>query len=411
MIKIKSNFDNRIYKFPIYPPCFVLQEVSYYALLTAYRDCSKRKSNKMSTLKYENNLIANLLSLHHEINDGTYRIGRSKAFVVTEPKIREVWCADYKDRIIHHLIYNEIGEFFEKRFIYDSYSCIKGKGTLFGAKRIYKFIRQATNNWDKPAYYLKMDIANYFMSIDREKLWKMIAGYFESNSIIGILLRMVIFNDYKEDCIIIKRHMFDLVPKHKSAWYAPFGKGLPIGNLTSQFLSNIYLDGFDKFVKHDLKVKYYGRYVDDFIIIDQDKEKLKDLEAKIKDFLRANLSLEIADHKTIIDRVDKGVDFVGYKILPYRFLPRKTTISNVMRKINDMDKYTEEKIIATINSYLGLLKHSKSYNTRKKICERIKRKFNKLIHDEEYYKLITPLIKRINIFNKRNIVTYSKKYS
>ena len=408
MIKIKSDFDNRTYKFPIYPPCFVLQEVSYYALLTAYRDCSKRKSNKLSTLKYEKNLMTNLLSLHYEINDGRYCIGRSKAFVVTEPKVREVWCADYKDRIIHHLIYNEIGQFFERRFIYDSYSCIKGKGTLFGAKRIYKFIRQATNNWDKPAYYLKMDIANYFMSIDREKLWNMVAKHFDNRSIIGILLRMVIFNDYKEDCIVIKRHMFDLVPKHKSAWYAPFGKGLPIGNLTSQFLSNIYLDGLDKFVKHDLRVKYYGRYVDDFVIIDRDKNKLKEIEAKIKDFLKINLSLEIADHKTIIDRVDKGVDFIGYKILPYRFLPRDTTVSNVMRKINSMGKYTE-KIIPSINSYLGLLRHVKSYNVRKKICAIIKKKFNKLIHDKDYYKIITPLIKEIKLLNNKKITIYSRK--
>ena len=378
----------------ITPLEFELETVNYEMLYNSYISCCKRKRSKLSTKKFKANTTYNLQLLLKELNDRTYTISQTRAFVVFMPKTREIWCSMYRDRIVHHLVYDCIAWWFEEKFILDSYSCIKGRGTLFGAQRVAKFARSITNNWDKKhrldkAFYLKLDISNYFMSMSQIKLWDIIKDYFPKGSIMGYLLYKIIYNDYKYNCIVSNKKDFSKVPPEKSAWNAKDYCGLPIGNLLSQFLSNVYLNELDQYVKNELRVKYYGRYVDDMVFLAESRKELKEIHQKVKIFMREKLYLELAEHKTKLDSVFNGIDFVGYRILPWRVVPRKRTIGKFKyllhkaKHVNHKNVLAVKRLTASINSYLGLLKHDNSYEIRKYYCEEIS-KYIYLTPTEDY---------------------------
>ncbi|MBA7548035.1 hypothetical protein ES705_40481 [subsurface metagenome] len=231
-------------------------------------------------MDYENNLI----QLCEEINNYSYKIGNSIAFIVNKPVKREIFAADFRDRVVHHLIINKLNPLFEKQFIYDSYSCRVGKGTHFGIKKVDRFIRRCSQNYTKDCYVLKLYIQGFFMHINKkilfDKLEKIIkAKYHQSDKELIIeLCSKVVFNDPTENCIVKGKHSdWKGLPKSKSLFHTGKDFGLPIGNLTSQVLANFYMDSFDHFVKHNLKIRYYGRYVDDFVIVHNEKEYLKSL--------------------------------------------------------------------------------------------------------------------------------------
>lgn len=374
------NNDTSFFKVKYKPLALSMKKISYQDLLDAYWYCAKRKGTKKATKDFERDLIKNIDLLYQEINSKNYRIGTTKAFVVTDPKVREIFCSEYRDRIIHHLIYEQIGLYFERKFISTTYSCIKGKGTLIGAVDAYRAAKRITNNWDVKHYkhrsfYLKLDISNYFMSIDRSILYGLIEKHFEPGAIILDLIHQVIFNDFVACSEQIAPYKFKLVPKHKSMYHAKQGCGLPIGNLSSQFFSNIYLNELDQYVKHVLKIKHYFRYVDDILILDNDESKLIYFHDKIKEFLATKLNLELAEHKTKYGNIFDGIDFIGYVLRPHHAILRKNTLSklNVVVQsasqltIYDFDEIT--KYVARINSYLGFLRYVRGYNARKQVCE------------------------------------------
>jgi len=214
-------------------------------LFRAYFDCRKNKRNTASALEFEFNLESNLMQLYHELKEGKYEIGRSICFVVLKPKPREVWAANFRDRIVHHLVYNAIKDRFYNRFIYDTYSCIPKKGTLASAKRIQHFSRSITKNYTQNAYYLKADLSNFFVSIDKKILFNQLKRYVFEEWILE-LLEQIIFHDPKPNAFIkSSKKKFRFIPNYKSLWHTSRGKGLPIGNLTSQFFSNVYLNDLD----------------------------------------------------------------------------------------------------------------------------------------------------------------------
>jgi hypothetical protein len=147
------------------------------AVFDAYFDCRRTKRNSTNQLRFEADLESNLVGLYRDLENGNYKIGRSIAFVVTHPKIREVWAADFRDRVVHHLIYNAISDHFHRRFIRDSYACIPGRGTHDGLRRVSGFARSITRNWTRPAYFLKADVANFFNSIDRRTVVDLVDSY------------------------------------------------------------------------------------------------------------------------------------------------------------------------------------------------------------------------------------------
>lgn len=320
-------------------------------LVQAYYDCRRSKRNSASALAFEADLERNLSQLHSDLIAGTYRPGRSICFVVTRPKPREVWAADFRDRIVHHLLYNRIGASIEATFIADSCACIPGRGTLYAAKRLESKIRSATQNWAKPVHYLKLDLANFFVSIDKQIL----AGQLEARirePWWRALALQVLWHDPREDFEVRSpRLLFNKVPQHKRLTAQPARLGLPIGNLSSQFFANVYLDALDQFVKHQLRCRHYVRYVDDFVLLHESPQQLNAWLAEINAFL-PTLGARLNPSKTILQPVDRGVDFVGHVIKPWRRTTRPRSMAQALRRTAAVQG---EDLRETANSYFGLL--------------------------------------------------------
>ncbi len=357
-------------------------------LFQAYFDARKNKRNTINALAFERDFEKNLFELFDDIISGKYQPSPSICFIVNRPVKREIFAADFRDRIVHHLIFNYIAPIFEKSFINDSYSCRKGKGTHYGIKRIDHFIRSCSNNYSRDCYILKLDIKGYFMSINQKLLYDKIATTLKARyrkidfdlKLILELIKKTIFNDPTINCKI-KGDSKDWhgLPRTKSLFSSNEDCGLPIGNLTSQLFGNIYLDYFDHFVKKELKIKHYGRYVDDFVLIHNDQEYLKQTIRIIKTYLHEELHLTLHPKKIYLQHFSKGVQFLGTIIKPYRIYTARRTFGNFFEAIQQHNKIVNthkptteeiENFIASMNSYLGILQHYKTYKIRKKILWR-----------------------------------------
>jgi len=291
-------------------------------LFTAYYSSRKNKRATYSQMRFEQNLSENLVCLWDEIRQRRYHPGRSMCFIIHDPVQREVFAASFRDRIVHHLLFNYLNPLFEPLFIEDSYSCRVGKGTHYGVQRMMEKMRQCRqDNPCCPVFVLKLDIQGYFMNISRQRLYeKIIAVVSKSNidyGLVDYLLKVIIFNDPTKGCRIKgRRSDWTGLPPSKSLFHSPDGCGLPIGNLTSQLFSNVYLSALDDFVTKRLKVEHYGRYVDDFYLIDSSKGRLLDAIPEIRSFLKTELDLYLHPRKIYLQDVTKGVRFLGYWVFP-----------------------------------------------------------------------------------------------
>lgn len=369
-----------------------LQELTLQAVFDAYYDCRKRKRNTMQSMKFEWQQEKNLFRLYQELKDGTYEIGKSICFVVTIPKPREVWAGAFRDRIVHHLIYNAVKERFENRFIKDTFSCIPKRGTLAGAIRARDFAKRITRNYSKTTYYMKADISNYFNSINKTILLDIIRRYVKEKWIMDLITQVINHDPRTNVFLKSKKELWDILPAHKSLFNAKKNKGLPIGNLTSQFFSNVYLNPLDQFVKHTLKIKYYCRYVDDVLLMHYDPKYLNYCYDMIDDFLKRNLDLCLNPRKKNMNHVSKGFDFVGHVIKPNRIYLRNTIIKKSFDTIKEWEKdknrYKEENLTIfrnKLNSYLGMYIHVNGYRLRKKLCEKATTLFT--ASDEDFTKI------------------------
>ena len=352
------------------------QRQSDSALLTdifkAYYDARSNKRNTYSQVRFERKLSFNLNALYEEVRGRSYRPERSMCFIIRDPVQREVFAASFRDRIIHHYLYNQLEPVFEPAFIYDSYSCRKGKGTLFGIERLEHHIRSCSENYHRQCFALKLDIEGYFMNMDRNLLFNMLLSRIDSLASCGrlpegfdydtvlFLLRQVVFLDPTKGCRI-KGSLSDWrgLPGTKSLFKSAPGCGLPIGNLTSQLFSNVYLNELDQYVKRNLGFRHYGRYVDDFYIIDGSRDRLSAAVPLVADFLHSRLHLNLNYRKVKIIPVESGVPFLGAVVSPDgRHLSRRS-----IRRIEHrrMDSLCRERnpfaLQAIMNSYSGYLEH------------------------------------------------------
>ncbi|HPW66504.1 MAG TPA: reverse transcriptase/maturase family protein [Salinivirgaceae bacterium] len=357
-------------------------------LFQSYFDARKNKRNTINALVFEKHLEANLFALANEIIERIYMPKPSICFIVDKPVKREIFAADFRDRVIHHFICNYISPIFEKSFINDSYSCRKGKGTHYGIKRIDHFIRSCSCNYTKDCYILKLDIKGYFMSMNKSLLHEKVKRELICNKnklsfdleLILYLIEKTIFNDPKENCIIKgKKADWKDLPQTKSLFHAQPNCGLPIGNLTSQLFGNIYMNDFDHWVKKEMKIKYYGRYVDDFILIHQDKNYLLSIIPKISDFLFSTLKLTLHPQKIYLQHYSRGVKYLGAVIKPHRIYIANRTKGNFYNAIEKQNKIARERkptkeeqraFQSSMNSYLGIIKHYKSYKLRKNMIQK-----------------------------------------
>lgn len=323
--------------------------------MAAYFDCRRRKRNTHSALVFEQRLERNLRDLHDELMDGSYKPGRSICFVVTRPKPREVWAADFRDRVVHHLLYNRIAPRFYASFIADSCACIPGRGTMYAAERLEAKVRSITQNWVRPAWYLKCDLANFFVSIDKTALRAELAARIHEPWWMR-LADLVLMHDPRPDVIMQGTPaLLALVPAHKSLLNQPEHRGLPIGNLSSQFFANVYLNVLDQFVKHQIGARHYIRYVDDFLLLHESPQWLNAAHAEIDAFLPARLGVRLNPAKTILQPVARGIDFVGQVVRPWARHTRPRTLNVGTQRLAQMPA---KDVFAAANSYFGLARQA-----------------------------------------------------
>ena len=289
--------------------------------------------------EYERYLMHNILNLHRELEAGTYQHGGYHHFKISDPKSRDIHKASVRDRLVHHALYRQLYPFFDRTFIDDSYSCRVGKGTHKAMNRFRDFARQASQNNTRTCWILKCDIKKFFASIDQEILLNIVGAYISDERIRDLITNIVAsFNS------------------------GISGKGLPLGNLTSQLLVNIYMNEFDQFAKHKLKAKHYIRYADDFVFLSPDRSSLVALLPHIRIFLHDRLDLELHPDKVSITTLVSGVDFLGWVHFPDHRVLRTATKRRMFRRIKETDGKKE-----VVQSYLGLLSHGNAFKLRSKI--------------------------------------------
>lgn len=346
----------------------------------SFKEARKHKRHTFNEHSYDTNWTENIIHLVDAVLEHYYKPSASIAFVIFEPMIREIFAAPFADRIIHHFLYRMQYGWWDRRFIQDSYSCREGKGTLYGVQRIQRMMRQATENYTKVAYIIKLDIRGYFMSLPRYLIlarvrWglkRQFNPYFhipevvELYKICDFLWKQVLLDD---PAVKARRRGklsdWKYLPPEKSLFSQLVNIGIVIGNLTSQLVSNIYLDQLDRFIKYTLGYKYYGRYVDDFIIIvteDQYEQAKKDIK-KIEEFLKG-LGLILHKKKRYCNSVYKGVSFLGARIYPHCLYPSNRLQQHFLHMLYKM-KHGEVSN-DTIISYFGFFANLNAKNFIKK---------------------------------------------
>jgi RNA-directed DNA polymerase len=351
---------------------------SYENLLRCYYDCRARKRYTVNAAKFEENFEWELLKLQRELKSHAYKPGKSICFVVTKPKAREIFAADFRDRIVHHVLVGYLEPIFEAKFIDQSYACRKGKGVHKAIEDLRRYTRQATKGCARTAYYLQIDIRSFFVSLQKDILFEMIKKEVGNPEVLW-LAKTIIFHDPTSDYRLKGQvSLFDLIPEHKSLFKSGPLQGLPIGNLTSQFFANVYLNELDQYAKHTLKVRHYLRYVDDLVILNEDAAQLTRWRDEIGAFLQSRLRLSLHPKKQVLQSVDKGIDFLGFIVRPSHVLTRRRVITSLKVKLWEINRVMEEapqpdgmrSIQSVVNSYYGHFKHAKTFGLRSRLWEK-----------------------------------------
>ena len=306
-------------------------------LLLAWQEFLRGKKNKKDVQEFQINLMDNILSLHYDLASGVYRHGGYQEFKINDPKPRLIHKATVRDRLLHHAVYRILYPFFDDIFIADSFSCRNEKGAHRAMTRFKKFAGIVSKNNTRTCWILKCDVRKFFASIDQNILLKILDARISDKRIVALLK--------------------EITGSFNSPGVGHLGIGLPLGNLTSQLFSNAHLNEFDQFVKHKLKVKYYIRYADDFVIFSESKEYLENMVIGIGEFLRQKLKLTLHPEKIFIKTLAQGMDFLGWThFFDHRVL-RTVTKKRMFRKINKNNA----------SSYLGLLKHGNTAKIRQTV--------------------------------------------
>lgn len=329
--------------------CFY-QKLTFEKMYDAYLRARLNKSLRREVMEFEENLETNLVNLILEIKNGTYKLGKYRVFKVYEPKERVIKALPFRDRVVHQWYVHEfLLPYVVPKFIYDSYACLHGKGTHAAVRRLEKFMKECRRKYGN-FYIVKMDIKKFFYTINPYILYSILKRYIKDKALLK-LTELLIFDDVEK-------------------------KGIPIGNYTSQYFANIYLNELDYFVKHKLKIKYYIRYMDDFVLLVKDKEEAISKFLKITNFLKEKLDLDI-NHKSKYYPSDMGVDFCGYRVFYTHKLIRNRSKrkirSNIKKwkRLNKKGKLNLQNLESSFQSWKAHIKHANSYNLEKKYSNKI----------------------------------------
>lgn len=297
----------------------------------------------------------NVFSLYRDLKSGRYRHGDYENFTINDPKPRKISKASVRDRLVHHIVFRKLYEIFDPLFIHHSYSSRFNKGTHLAVENLAKSLRKVSHNYHASTFVLKCDIKKFFASVSHQKLLKIIKRKIHDEKFLRLIE--------------------EIISSFASPKTAEGGalKGLPIGNVTSQIFANIYLNELDQFIKHKLKVKYYFRYADDFVITHESEEYMKDMLINIGCFLQCELDLQLHPNKVEIRKLRQGIDFLGYVILSHYTVLRTKTKKRMFRnlsvkkKLLDGGGMDEDSFSQSLKSYLGILSHCEGYRLEEKI--------------------------------------------
>src|SRR3989344_3917672 len=317
--------------------------ISLENLLLSWQEFLKGKRKRKDVAKFSLMFMHNILKLHHNLSNKTYKHGSYYHFKINDPKPRDIHKATVRDRIVHHAIYRILYPYFDKKFIFDSYSCRNGKGTHRALNRFRQLAAKESRNNTKTLWVLKGDIRKFFANIDHRVLENILRNNILDKNI-SWLLKSVIESFHTGNQLNV---------------------GLPLGNITSQLLINVYMNEFDQFVKRSLKVKYYLRYADDFVILHTNKSYLDNLIPQLSAYLKTELKLSLHPDKLYVKRLSSGIDFLGWVHFPHHRVLRTSTKRRIFRRLNQ--NHTNEMLA----SYLGLLKHGNPHKLVKKINDTI----------------------------------------
>jgi RNA-directed DNA polymerase len=323
--------------------------VSPENIFVAFDEFKRGKRKKEDVMYFEKNLEENVFELSEQLLAKTYLHGSYANFAICDPKYRMISKATVRDRVVHHVLFSHLYEIFDKTFIFHSYSSRLTKGTHIGVKNFHKKMRKVSENFKKPCYALKCDVKKFFASINHTILIRLFSKKVDNPDILWLINNII-----------------------ESYSNAP-DTGIPLGNVTSQLFANIYLNQLDQFIKHDLRVKYYFRYADDFVLLDQNKDYLQKLIGSISAFLEQELKLRLHPQKVFIRKLKQGMDFLGYVCFPYYRAIRTKTKKRMFKKFHQRREEmiagdrTGESFNQTLQSYLGLLKYSNSHRLIKKL--------------------------------------------
>ena len=361
------------------------QICSFENLLLAARKAQDGKRFQEEVARFNFHLERELYRLQEELQTRIYRPGPYHEFHIYEPKLRKISAAPYRDRVVHHALCNVIEPIFDRTFIFDSYACRKGKGT-------HKAVNWFTEFCRKSDYVLKCDIKKYFPSIDHGILETRFRKKIRDANVLWLMDLIVDFSNPQEGLLDEQDTArdrpspygsWDILGAVRDGFSLPDEagtvrrRGIPIGNLTSQFYANIYLNGFDHFVKETLKCKHYIRYVDDFVVLDNDKARLHQVKAEMEAYLAQHLRLRLHEHKCQISPVKTGTDFLGYRVFPTHRLLRQTSVTRARRRLRRLQRdyaageISQEAVKHSVQSWLGHVKHADTYGLRRAIFSQI----------------------------------------
>ncbi len=357
----------------------ITYEQLLHDLYRAYKRARLHKACSADQQSFELHLEEELVRLADELYTRTYQPSPSICFVICDPKQREVFAANFRDRVVHHLYYTYTHQLYERTFIADSYSCIENRGTHYGIRRLIHHIRGESSNYRRPCYILKVDVKGYFMHINRAKLYALCMRTLESQR--GRMLPCgkpwEAVRDYDLVCFLTKTFALQNpllgcqrrgnpndwkgLPPSKSLFFSAQGCGLPIGNLTSQLFSNVYMNEFDHYCKRTLRCHRYGRYVDDAYVVSSDKEWLRSIVPLMRQFLATELGLELHPQKTRIDSSQVGVLFLGAYLKPWRTYVGSHTVKRMTQKVRmlDPESCTPRYLRSAMGSFAGVFSHYK----------------------------------------------------
>lgn len=312
--------------------------ISVENLLDAWQEFVRGKKKKRDVQEFHIHLMENIFALHHELRNKTYVHGAYTPFNISDPKPRNIHKAPVRDRLVHHALCRQLYPFFDRTFIADSYSCRKGKGTHNAMNTFRAYAYQVSKNHTRTCWVLKCDIKKFFASIDQVVLMRILARYLPDADIRWLLERVI-----------------------RSFHSEARGKGLPLGNLTSQLLVNVYMNEFDQCVKHSLKVTHYIRYADDFVFLSDDRTYLEALVPRVAEFLHDTLKLKLHPRKVSIQTIASGVDFLGWVHFPDHRVLRTVTKRRMLARLSHIESE------ATLASYAGMLRHGNAHTIRRGI--------------------------------------------